>query len=345
MGMPVLDLQTFLSQALLTPVVDVRSPSEYAQGHLLGALSLPLFSDEERAEIGTLYKEQGSQPATLLGLAKVGPRLAELGQRMLDLATPAGGKLLIHCWRGGMRSASMAWLAQQVGVQTSTLRGGYKAFRSWAVNHAFDDHPVLVVAGLTGSGKTKVLHALAELGEAVLDLEGFAHHKGSAFGALGELPQPTQEQFENSLALHWHRQPAGAAVWLEDESRTIGKRFIPESLWQRKKVAFYHILKFPEATRLDHLVKVYGVHSVDLLRERVLSISKRLGGQRSTEAVEALDAGDPARTCQIVLAYYDKTYQRAMDAMPAEQKLEHDFPTLDESSVAQALIASASEKK
>ena len=338
MGMPVLELQTFLSQALVTPVVDVRSPAEFAQGHLPGAVSLPLFSDAERAEIGTLYKEQGSQPATLLGLAKVGPRLAELGARLLELAAPAGGKLLIHCWRGGMRSASMAWLAQQVGVQASTLRGGYKAFRGWAVAHAFEDHPLYVVAGLTGSGKTKVLHALAGRGEAVLDLEGLAHHKGSAFGALGELPQPTQEQFENSLALSWHRLPTGAVVWLEDESRTIGRCFLPETLWQRKRVAFYHILKFPEASRLEHLVEVYGVHPVELLRERVLSISKRLGGLRTQEAVEALEAGDLARTCQIVLGYYDKTYQRSMDELPPEQKAEHEFNTLDPAAVAEVLV-------
>lgn len=335
--MAALDLLTFLSQAQHKPVVDVRSPGEYAQGHLPGAVNLPLFSDAERAAVGTLYKNEGARPAMLLGLELVGKRMADLGRALLDLSAPSSGELLLHCWRGGQRSSSMAWLAQQVGVGAHVLRSGYKSFRRWAVEHPFDGHGIRVVAGLTGSGKTEVLHALAASGQAVLDLERLANHKGSAFGALGEAPQPTQEQFENALALAWHRLPEGRQVWLEDESRTIGKRFVPEALWQRKQNATYHVIGLPLEERLDHLVKVYGEHSRQSLLASVQAISKRLGGLRLAEATAALEAGDLHQVCRIVLAYYDRTYQASIDRLAEDKRHLHDFVQLDPSVIAARL--------
>ena len=332
-----LELLAFLDAARELPVVDVRSPGEFAQGHVPGAVNLPLFTDEERAEIGTAYTCQGRDAAVLLGLARVGPKLAALGGELARLGAAAGGRLLLHCWRGGMRSASMAWLAEQVGCRAVTLAGGYKSFRRWAL--AFDGagRPLRVVAGLTGSGKTAVLRALASRGEPVVDIEELACHKGSAFGALGERPQPTQEQFENALALAWHRCPAGRAVWVEDESRTIGSRFLPTPFWQAKQSGLFCIIVVPEEQRVEHLVRVYGGHPPERLAERIRAIGKRLGGQRTREALEALERGDLRAVCREVLAYYDRTYRVALEAVPAEHRWELVFDRLDPEWIADVL--------
>ena len=180
-----LNAEIFLDRARSVKVIDVRSPAEFAQGHMPGAVSVALFSDAERAEIGTSYVQQGREPAMMLGLSRVGPRLVELGARLSELARESDGELLLHCWRGGMRSASVAWLAEMLGIRVATLVGGYKAFRRWAIESTGVGREIRVVAGLTGTGKTHVLRALAERGENVIDLEKLAHHKGSAFGGLG----------------------------------------------------------------------------------------------------------------------------------------------------------------
>lgn len=336
-----LALSDFLDQALHLPVVDVRSPAEFVQGRVPGAVNLPLFSDAERAEIGTAYVRQGRQPAVLLGLATVGPRLAELGSELLRIASKTDGRLLIHCWRGGMRSASMSWLAEQVGCRPAILAGGYKTFRHWALDAFADPRPVRVVAGLTGSGKTSVLRALAALGESVIDLEGLACHKGSAFGALGEHPQPSQEQFENELALAWHRSPPDRPVWIEDESRNIGRRFLPSAFWQAKQEGAFAVLSLPESARLSHLVDIYGSHPPQTLETVIRSIQKRLGGLRTSQAIDALLSGDLASACRIVLAYYDRAYQQSLDAIPASRRRLFAFDQLNPDAIARVLTSTS----
>jgi tRNA 2-selenouridine synthase len=336
-----LDIKTFMDRASRVPLVDVRSPGEFAQGHIPGAANVPLFSDAERAEIGTTYVQQGRHEAIQLGLARVGPRLAQLGEQVRALASESDGELLIHCWRGGMRSASVAWLAETLDCHAATLIGGYKSFRRWAAHSTGVGRKVCVVAGMTGTGKTCVLQALAECGESVIDLERLAHHKGSAFGDLGEEAQPTQEQFENELAMAWLKTQPDAPVWLEDESRNIGRRTLPAALWQAKQEGHFHVLEFPDEMRLAHLEKVYCEHPPEVLVARLESIRKRLGGEQTAAAVRAVRAGDLGEACRLVLFYYDRAYSKALQRVPPGRVRVFSFDHVDYGAIAELLRRSA----
>ena len=218
-----------------TPIIDVRAPCEYAKGHIPGAVNVPLFDDDERAEVGTLYKRNGHDSAVRRGLQIIERK----GWDTLLDAAPAlreGDDVLVYCFRGGMRSGGMAWLLSQAPLRVHTLQGGYKRFRNWAIDSWSLDRPLVVVGGPTGSGKTDVLHALSQdLKQQVIDLEGEANHRGSIFGALGRAPQPTNEHYENLLALHWRRFSQSSPVFVEDESHAVGKCGVPPGLWARMR--------------------------------------------------------------------------------------------------------------
>lgn len=194
----VIGVREFLSQAEKYPVIDVRTPSEFSGGHIRGAINIPLFSDEERAIVGTVYKKEGEEEAILKGLDFVGPKMSDLLKQGVE-AAGRGKKLLIHCWRGGRRSASMAWLFSQGGIDCRLLEGGYKSYRTYVFEILGQKRNIIVVGGMTGSGKTEILKEIAIMGEQVIDLEGLANHRGSAFGAIGMPPQPTTEHFANIL--------------------------------------------------------------------------------------------------------------------------------------------------
>ena len=335
------DIESFLDRARRVAVVDVRSPGEFTQGHIPGTVSVPLFSDAERAEIGTAYVQQGRKPAVMLGLSRVGPRMAELGARLTELAEAAEGELLIHCWRGGMRSASMAWLAETLGIHAATLIGGYKSYRRWAIDSTGRGRSINVVAGLTGTGKTHVIHALAARGENVIDLEKLAHHKGSAFGDLGEEPQPPQEQFENELAMAWRDTRADAPVWLEDESRNIGRCSLPDGLWQSKQAGRFHVIELPDDARLAHLCEIYSGHPPEVLAACIERIRKRLGGDRTSAAIDAVRAGHFKEASRLVLAYYDRCYRESVEKIPPGRLQRFSFDHLDPAAISEALCGPA----
>jgi tRNA 2-selenouridine synthase len=183
----------FLEKARENPVVDVRSQKEYKQGHIPGALNLPLFNDDERAIIGTLYKNSGKETSVLKGLELVGPKLTGFIKQLRSLVS--GKEILVHCWRGGMRSESMAWLFEVAGYHVSLLDGGYKAYRKFIREAVEGPFNFIILGGNTGSGKTEILKALSDAAEQVLDLEAIARHKGSVYGGLGFTDQPTEEKF------------------------------------------------------------------------------------------------------------------------------------------------------
>ncbi len=304
----------FLIRTASAPVIDTRSPSEYASGHIPGAVSIPLFDDDERAAVGRLYKRSGRTEAVIEGLRLAGPRLTE---KLRDGIRLAGtGQLLMYCWRGGMRSESMAWLFSQAGIPVTLLEGGYKAYRNYILGALSVKQKTLILGGLTGSGKTSILGVISQRGEQVADLEGIACHRGSAFGALGQSPQPTTEHFANLLFREWDRFDLSRTIWLEDESRNIGSVFLPEAFWKNMQESCVIALISDPGVRLPRLVREYCGFPPEQLRESVLKISKRLGGDRTREAVKAIERGDFMRAAEITLEYYDKAYLHSLHQRP-----------------------------
>ncbi|MDX1548690.1 MAG: tRNA 2-selenouridine(34) synthase MnmH [Rhodothermales bacterium] len=334
-----LDAAAFVRQSRHRPVLDVRTPAEYAQGHLPGAHNLPLFEDAERAEIGTLYKQAGRRAAMLRALDLVGPKLRALTERADAWA--GGGDVLVHCWRGGMRSASVAWLLEFFGHRAETLQGGYKAFRRLVLGSFALERPVCLLGGMTGAGKTEVLDALAMQGAQVLDLEALANHQGSVFGHLGRPAQPTQEQFENELAVRWRALDPARPVWIEDESRRLGRVVVPAALWAQMRAARVLLLDVPFEDRVRRLVDGYGRHEAARLAEAIGCIGKRLGGLRTRQAQQAVHGGDLEGACRILLAYYDGAYRHALDRRGAVCRPVAAPPGAGAAAIAAHLIAAA----
>lgn len=305
--MPVIiEIDEFLSLGSAFPIVDVRSPGEFEQGHIPGAVNIPIFSNEERANVGTLYKQEGHDKAYSAGLQIVGPKLAQFVE--IAQKTAIDGKILVHCWRGGMRSSSMAQLFESAGLKTWLLKGGYKTYRNHVLG-AFDlNLDIRIVGGETGSGKTEILHALRDLGEQIIDLEQLASHRGSSFGSLGMNNQPTFEQFENSLLSELKKLNPSRTVWIEDESRNIGRVYIPAAFWVHMEQAPVYRVHIPFDIRVERLIKDYGNFPKDVLKAALDRIKKRLGGLDYKNATEALENGDLAGATKLALRYYDKAY-------------------------------------
>lgn len=287
-------------------ILDVRSPGEYAEGHVPGAVSFPLFNDEERARVGTCYQQQGRDEAVELGFAIAGPQFAGFIARAKILAPDR--LVRIYCWRGGMRSGAVAWVLGMAGFRVSLLVGGYKAFRRWGRSLFSLPQKIVLLGGMTGSGKTEILAALAELGEQVLDLEGLANHRGSSYGALGLPPQPTNEQFWNLIAMDWSKFERDRPLWIEAESKRIGVCRIPEEIFQQMEAAPVVEVVRTREERLRAIVDVYGQADINELIAATERIRRRLGGLRTQEAISFLKEGKPAAAFDLVLHYYDKTY-------------------------------------
>ena len=302
-----LPVEAFLEKAQNLPVIDVRSPGEYAHAHIPGAVSIPLFDNEERALVGTKYKNAGKDAAVLLGLSLVGPKLADFVRQSKKLNL-VNKDVLVHCWRGGMRSGSFAWLLDTAGLTASTLIGGYKAYRNAVLSAFIEPRNLIILGGKTGSGKTDILKELARQGEQIIDLEALANHKGSSYGAIGQRPQPASEQFENLIFQALHRLDSGRRIWLEDESRNVGSCFVPMALWQQMRVAPVAFIDMPKKNRIQRLVTEYAGIDHGLLVEATERIRKRLGGKVTKDAVEALARHDYATVADLTLDYYDKAY-------------------------------------
>jgi tRNA 2-selenouridine synthase len=288
------------------PVIDVRSPGEYAKGHIPDAINLPLFDDEERKRVGIIYKNSGREAATFEGLGFAKIKLQEYVKQARRIA-PAR-KALLHCWRGGMRSESMAWLLSLAGFDIFLLEGGYKAYRKYIRESWNNPFSLIVISGKTGSGKTEILQVIKQKGFQVLDLEHNAHHKGSAFGAIGENPQPTNEQFENILADQWLHFDNQKPVFTEDESRFIGALNIPEALYLKMQSALTVHIELPKSLRIERLINEYASFPKEMLIQSILKIQRRLGGQHVKTAIDAIENKDFETAIDIVLHYYDKTY-------------------------------------
>ncbi len=287
-------------------IIDVRSPIEFTSGHIPGAINLPLFTDEERKIIGTTYTQVSPEKALLKGLDMVGPKMSGFLKQVKQLKS---SKLLLHCSRGGKRSESMAWLLGFGGYDITVLEGGYKAYRHYVLDSLLNkQYRLIVLGGKTGMNKTKILRALAILGEQVIDLERIANHKGSAFGRLGENPQPTVEQFENDLYEQLNTLDTSRNTWIENESKSIGSVYIPLGLWSQMKAAPLINIEINNEIRMKTLIEDYGSYEKEDLKKCFLNIEKRIGGVACKQAINYVDEGRLDKAAEIALVYYDKTY-------------------------------------
>jgi tRNA 2-selenouridine synthase len=319
-------IREFLLRPKNSLLFDVRSPGEYDHAFIPGATSLPLFSDEERKEVGTAYKQVSREKAIKIGLDAFGPKMRPMVEAVEAKASEnglgAGCPVYLYCWRGGMRSGAVAWLLDLYGFEVHVLHGGYKSFRNYVLDTFTMEFPLRILGGYTGSGKTELLQGLKELGEKVIDLEALAVHKGSAFGNIDMPPQPTQEMFENLLALEFRaaigddnidvKEQGLPHIWLEDESQRIGQRHIPHSLWATMRRSPVYFVDIPFEQRLAHIVEEYGCLDRERLGDAIVRISKRLGGLDSKMALQYLGEGDISSCFSILLRYYDKSYLKGL---------------------------------
>lgn len=329
-----IDIIPFLELAKQFPVLDVRSPGEFKHAHIPVARSLPLFSDEERKVVGTTYKQVSREAAIKTGLDYFGPKMRKMveeaeailaahASKTSNISSSDNRTLLVYCWRGGMRSGAVSWLLDLYGFKVFTLIGGYKKYR----NHVLDSFRIPyrfnILGGYTGSGKTELLHVLRDKGAAVIDLEGIAKHKGSAFGNIGMPEQPGQEMFENLLSEELMLQSgmkqlsnpittAQQAIWLEDESQRIGHVNLPGDLWNTMRRSPVYFLDIPFEERLMHITEEYGQLDRTRMIDAIGRIKEKLGGLNAKTAIQLLEEGNTLESFRILLKYYDKYYLKGL---------------------------------
>ncbi len=309
MVQPIL-IQDFLQSSDTIALIDVRTPAEFEHGHIPGAVNLPLFSNEERVQVGTSYKQAGREEAILLGFDLVGAKWSGFIKEALQIAP--GKKIAVHCWRGGMRSGAMAWALDLYGFEVYVIQGGYKKYRNW-VHRQFEKLYLLrILGGMTGSGKTRILSELNKMGEQMIDLEGLAQHQGSSYGSMNKMVQPSQEQFENNLAGQLKGMDALREIWVEDESLTIGKLSIPKPFWNQMREAVMINIQTDLQTRVAFLTAEYGGLDKDFLAACTERIGKRLGPEQTKNAVTAVRENRMEDFIRTVLVYYDKTYRTGL---------------------------------
>jgi tRNA 2-selenouridine synthase len=286
---------------------DVRSPLEYQKGHIPGAINLPLFSDSERALVGTCYKKVGKREAIELGIELVSPKLTSFLTEVKKQVNP-GGALRLYCWRGGMRSGFVSWFLQFVGFRVKTVQGGYKAFRRFTREQFEKPFQLELIGGFTGSGKTELLQQLSQ----AIDLEALACHKGSSFGSEEE-PCPSQEHFENKLAMALFSLNQEETIFVEDESRKVGFCTIPDPFFNRMKGAMLHFIQVPYEERVERIVASYSTKPESFLIESTEKLQKRLGGERCQQVIQLIRQRQFHEAVKILLQYYDKSYTHALE--------------------------------
>lgn len=287
--------------------IDVRSEGEFEAGHIIGAINIPILNNEHRILVGTSYKQEGKDSAEELGYKLVSPLFAQLIAEAKKHVKE--NKIVVYCARGGMRSQIFSDLLSKEGIEVLRLKDGYKRYRNWCLEKFSREHSSIVLSGKTGSQKTERLFGLKNEGESVIDLEGLAHHKGSAFGSLGLPEQPSQEQFENNLAhALFFELKKKLPVWYENESRFIGKIRVPDSIFNR-------IVKSPRIeiepsfeNRFQFLMENYGCFSNEELIEKTKLLTKRMGLEANKKAIEAIENGDKNTWLNLLMQYYDKAY-------------------------------------
>lgn len=306
-----LNIEEFLEFTQNKIVFDVRSPGEYEHAHIPGALSLPLFTNDERKVVGTAYKQESREKAIKIGLDFFGAKTVKIIEEVERIVAQKNTvkEIGIHCWRGGMRSATIAWLLDLYGFKVYLLNGGYKAYRNYMIKFFDRNYTIHIIGGYTGSNKTGIITELKKQGEKVIDLESLAQHKGSAFGNLDLHPQPSQEMFENVLATEL-RNYQSSLIWMEDEGQRLGNVNIPFSFFETMRRHPVLFINIPFEERLLHIVNGYGKYSKEKLINAIVRIKKKLGGLETKNAINFLLEDDLKNCFAILLKYYDKLYLR-----------------------------------
>lgn len=308
-------------------LIDVRSPAEFAEATIPGAINVPIFSNEERAQVGTVFKLQGKKDARRLGVELVSPRIPDLIRQVDEARQGISGPVIVFCWRGGMRSLAITSFLNLAGIPAQQLIGGHKAFRRMVVDYFENEQwaPVFVFRGLTGVGKTRVLHKLQKRNYPVVDLEGLANHRGSAFGALGLEPQPSQKMFE---ALLWNcldRFKDKKYLLTEGESLHIGRVLVPKRFHQAMQVQKSIWLTASLETRTQVILEEYP--ALDQLRDQFVrplsSLKERLGKVALAELSELLETGQWGPLVrELMVRYYDPLYLHTLPEQRAEISLD-----------------------
>jgi tRNA 2-selenouridine synthase len=333
-----ISIEEFIEQFQHEIVIDVRSPIEFLHAHIPNAINIPLFDDEQRKIVGTTYKQNSREAAIKIGLDFFGPKMKiiieevelkikeqkniknkitnnEINNSESTIYNPT---LIIHCARGGMRSAAITWLLNLYGFKIKLIIGGYKAYRNWALHQFEKEYYFKILSGNTGSGKTKILQQMAK-NQSVIDLEGLANHKGSAFGSIGMPPQPSQEMFENMLATQLNFQcttnklQEEFGIWLEDESQRIGRNTIPNTIWKQMRLCKVFFINISFEERLQITIEDYGSLPKEELEKSIVNITKRLGGLETKTALEFLQNDDIKNCFDVLLKYYDKQYRKGLE--------------------------------
>ncbi|KUJ85538.1 tRNA 2-selenouridine synthase [Ruegeria marisrubri] len=296
-------------------VIDVRSPAEYAEDHLPGAINLPVLDNEERARVGTIYVQQSPFLARKLGAALVFRNAANHIEQHLS-HHEGGWRPLVYCWRGGQRSGSFTWMLQQIGWRAEVIEGGYRTYRRLVNRYLYDDplpHRLVALDGYTGTAKTELLSLLAARGVQVVDLEGMANHRGSL---LGEMPggQPSQKAFESALAGAFCALDPSRPVVVEAESSKIGERILPPSLWTALRSAPRIEVTAPLEARTDYLVAAYDdiLSDAERLKERLDPLRYHRGHEIVDDWFALIQAGDKhALTRSLMERHYDPAYLKS----------------------------------
>ena len=322
--MDLIDINDYIGGTRSGVLIDVRSPSEFTKGNIPGSINVPLLSDEERREIGTIYKRESKRKAIRRGLDFFGPKMRDIVSFVdsitgaTDENSNAGFEITCYCWRGGMRSNIVAWLLETYGYKVTLIKGGYKSYRHWCLEQFEKSLNIILLGGHTGTGKTIVLKKLCDRKLPVIDLEGIANHRGSAFGGIGLGIQPSQETFENQLALTLFIQlNLYGYVILEDESQRIGTVSIPQPVWEQMKKSSLLFLNREFQKRLNNIIDEYGNLDRSLLCAAVIRLQKRLGGLETKKCLEFLVNKDLRSSFSLLLVYYDKLYQKALEQKQA----------------------------
>ena len=343
----ILKLDQFLSELdSFDLVIDVRSPAEFALDHIPDAVNFPVLSNDERTQIGTLYKQVSPFAAKKLGAALVSKNIAEhIEKHLLEL--PREWRPLIYCWRGGERSGAFTYILNRIGWKAMQLESGYQGFRRTVIDgleQAASTFTFQVICGMTGSGKTRVLQEVGQLGLQILDLEGLAVHRGSVLGNEPNIDQPSQKGFETALWNALRKLDPAKPVVVESESKKVGGLHIPDTLMEKIRNGACIELRSSTQTRVSWLIREYHhfLTGTDNFKDKLALLTTHYGKVQIAKWNEAIDAGNfPELVEELLVKHYDPSYQSSIVRNFPQYKIENYVQLENDSDQAFAQAAKA----